>query len=412
MNWKTSWQMAPGAQAVAMALAGMLAAAPAQADTQAEKREKELLRRLAKSDEQTAALQQRIERLEARVQALRTSLATTGQQPAARSMAIVAPAAAVMPAPAAAMPPVAQASPPPSPPGGSGNPRRAPGAFTVDEEAAQRALERTLTQTGALLLPARTLELTPSFSYRRFEQTSQALVTATIPATGASVPVLANQQNRRNEFTGSLELRAGLPYNAQLEVGLPYNRVTTSLTGGGADTSASGSGIGDVTLGVAKTLTRESGWKPDLIGRLTYNVGNGKRENSGVLMPGGFRQFQAELVALKRQDPLAFVGSVFYGKTFEEDGIRPGDAMGLSLSALLAASPSTSLQFGFSQIHRDKQELNGIRLPGSEQTYGIVTLGASSVISRDATLVTQFGIGLGSDAPKYSLTVSVPLLFR
>jgi len=109
---------------------------------------------------------------------------------------------------------------------------------------------------------------------------------------------------------------------------------------------------------------------------------------------------------------VAFVGSVFFGKSFEKDSIRPGDVAGFSLSSVLAASPSTSLQFGFSQIHRKEQEVFGIETAGSEQTYGMFNIGSSSVLSRDLTLVTSFGIGLGNDAPEYSFTISLPFLLR
>jgi hypothetical protein len=282
-----------------------------------------------------------------------------------------------------------------------------PGTFEIDEEAAQRALERTLTQSGALLLPSGAFELTPSLTYRRNEQ-SGAIVAATPSGTA-----LANRQIRTNEFTGFLDLRAGLPYNMQLELGLPYTRVsTTQVTDLGTSTSGSGNGMGDFTLGLARTLIRERGWQPDLLGRVSYNFGNGEQQDGGVQLGGGFRQIQGELVALKRQDPLAFVGSIFYNKSFEKNSIMPGDAIGFSVGALLAASPATSLQLRFSQLYRKKTELNGIRVLGSEQTFGTLNLGASSVLSRDMTLITQVGIGLGNDAPKYSFTVSLPILFR
>lgn len=314
---------------------------------------------------------------------------------------------------------VAQASPPsapapaPSSKSSASTPRSGPGSFEVDEEAAQRALERTLTQAGALLLPSRTVEVTPSFTYRRAEMTTA--VPATITTAGASTPtlVLANRRTRRNENTARVDVRVGMPFNTQMELGLPYNHVRSSQVSDlGTATSANGSGVGDVTLGVAKTLTRESRWRPDVIGRLTYNFGNARRQDGNVPLLGGYRQVQAELVAIKRQDPLAFIAGTFYSRVFEEDSIKPGDAAGLSVAAVLAASPATSLQFGFSQIYRQKQELNGVKRAGSDQTYGVINLGASSVLSRDLTLVTQVGIGVGNDAPEYTFTVSLPILFR
>lgn len=386
-------------------------AADAQEQRGQAAKEDALLQRLAKSDARAAALQARIDALEKQLQSLQAAV-TTGAGSAPRMQAAVAPAA---PQPA---PKLAQAAPPPAPAtsapasGAKTSSRSGAGSFEVDEEAAQRALERTLTQSGALLLPARTIELTPSLSYQRTEQNGQVFATALSPATGTAIPVLANQQIRRSEYLASLGLRAGLPYNAQLEIGLPYQWVRSTQVAPGSDTSSSGRGVGDITVGLAKTITRESGWRPDLIGRLTFTNGNGKRSDGSVPLSGGFRALQAEVVALKRQDPLAFVASAFYSHSWEEDGLRPGDGTGFTLAALLAASPATSLQFGLAQIHKDKQEQNGIKVPGSEQTYGIATIGASSVLSRDVTLVTRLGIGLGSDAPKYNFSVAVPILFR
>lgn len=403
------WKRTPAAHLMPVALIGVLASVQAiAADAPAKKRDKQLQQRLEKGDAQAAALQKRIEQLERQLEELRTAVATVEQvRPTVRPtpVAATAPAAPPPPAPRSSpdTPPVAQAASRPA--------SRPAGSFEVDEEAAQRALERTLTQAGALLLPARTVEVTPGLAYKRTEQNIPQLVTLTNGTT--SNLSIVNQRSRRNEFTASLDLRAGLPYELQLELSLPYNYVRSSqLSELGGITSTNGSGVGDVTLGMAKTLTREGGWKPDLIGRLAYNFGNGRERDGTVELGSGFRHVQAELVALKRQDPLAFVASAFYQKTFEDNGIRPGNVAGLSLSAMLAASPATSMQFGFSQIYRQEQEQNGAKIAGSDQTYGLVTLGASSVLSRDVTLVTRVGIGVGNDAPKYSFSIALPILFR
>lgn len=403
------WQKTTPYQLIPIALASaLLAGQSVAADTPARKREGQLMRRLAKSDAQTAALQKRIAELENRVKALTAALVLP-EQPAAAKPVQTATVAQTAPVAPAAVPPVSS-----SPEGThTATARPAPGKFDVDEDAAQRALERTLTQSGALLLPRGTVELTPGFTYKRTELTSPQFATATNSATGAPDLVLVNQHARRNEMTASLDLRAGLPYNSQVELSLPFNYVRSSQVNDiGTSTSDNGKGMGDITVGLANAFVRESGWHPDLIGRLSYNFGNGRRNDGLVSLGAGFRQVQAELVALKRQDPLAFVASTFYQKTYEKDGIKPGNAAGLSLSALLAASPATSLQFGFSQIYRQKQEINGAELAGSDQTYGIFTLGASSVLSRDVTLITRFGIGVGNDAPKYSFNFSLPILFR
>jgi hypothetical protein len=400
-----------GARVVPLALVALLMAGQSQAETPAQKKERLLLQRLAKSDAQAAALQARIDALEKRLDVLRAAVAASPAPVAARAM----PASQVSrQAPQQAPQQVAQSAPQtPATTRSASTHRPGLGTFEVDEEAAQRALERTLTQTGALLLPTRTIEITPSFTYQRVEQTSPVLASITNPVNGTPALVLTSQRTRRNEMAAHLGVRAGLPHGSQLELDLPYNYVRSSqVTDLGPVSSANGSGVGDVSLGIAKTLVRESGWRPDLIGRLTYNFGNGRRQDGTLSLGSGFRQVQGELVALKRQDPLAFVASTFYSRAFEKDGIKPGDAAGFSLASVLAASPATSLQLGFAQIYRREQENNGLKVRGSDQTYGIASLGASSVLSRDVTLLTQFGIGVGGDAPKYSFSVSLPILFR
>lgn len=388
MAWNSNAHNAIKLAAIAVSL---LAVYPASAQTSAQGKTKPALRAQASdNDARVIELQQRIELLEQKLNAL---LQAAGAQ---TTTANAAPNAGQPTRPAQAAP----ASPPApataaSERGTTSAARSpAPGSFEIDEAAAQRALERTLTQTGALLLPRGTIELTPSLNYSRAEDRFGTV--------------------ELNEFSPRLDLRVGMPMALQLEASLPYNYVRGQSTdlGTGTVTRDTGDGIGDVTLGVAKTLLQEKGWQPDLIGRVSYNFGNGKRDDGDIELSGGFRQLSAELVALKRQDPLAFTASIGYGKVFEEDSIRPGDFATFSLGALLAASPATSLQLGFTQVYREEQEINGARIRGSDQTYGILNLGASSVLSRDVTLVTQFGIGLGNDAPEYSIAIALPILFR
>jgi len=304
-----------------------------------------------------------------------------------------------------------QQQPPAAAAGQSSKPSSGPGSFSVDVEAAQRALERNLTQTGALLLPAGQIDFEPGLSYTRREVSSPSYYLL-----GANL-VLAPQQAKRDEITGNLALKVGLPWDSQLEFGLPYTFVHQSLltdlgTLGRFTESANVSGLGDFSVGVAKTLTRERGWRPDLIGRVTYIVGNGDRLSDGIVLPAGNPAAQVQLVALKRQDPLAFVGSLSYQKAFEKDQIKRGDQAGFSVGTMLAASPQTSLQFSFSQTFEQKLELDGNKLPGSEQTIGLFNVGASSILSKNVMFNTVLSMGLSNDAPKYAIQFTLPIRFN
>jgi hypothetical protein len=289
-------------------------------------------------------------------------------------------------------------------------PQPAPGQFTIDEEAAERALERTLVAAGALLVPFGQAEVQPTFSYTRREED---VPTPAQVGTSVSFPT---EKVKRNELTGTLNLRGGLPWDSQLEFGLPYNyaqqeQVLDLGSFGRQTKDRSGSALGDFSVGLAKTVVRESGWRPDLIARVTYDSNTGQKRNNGVPLDGGINQLIGEADLVKRQDPLAFVASGFYQRAFEDNDFKPGDQFGTTLGAFLAASPETSLRFQLQQTFADDVKLNGQIINDSDQVQGLMIIGASSILGRGVLLDVSGGIGLTSDAPDYFVQVALPIRF-
>jgi hypothetical protein len=285
----------------------------------------------------------------------------------------------------------------------------APGTVEVDPEAAERALEQTLTAEGALLLPPGSVQIEPSVQYLRRE-TDDFVVLRN--AAGEAVD-FAEVEVDRNETTVALDVRLGLPFDTQLELGIPYRFVgseSTRVSGqfGRETTSEDGSGLDDVTVGFAATLVREEAWRPDVIARATWNTATAKETDGDLLLGQSFNEVRGSLTLLKRQDPLAFVGSAFYEKAFEDDGIDPGDSYGFSLSTVLASSPQTSLSFGFQLSFSEDVEIGGRPVPNSGTTQGILTLGASSILGRGLLLTVDVGAGLSEDAPEYFIRVALP----
>ena len=84
---------------------------------------------------------------------------------------------------------------------------------------------------------------------------------------------MGDQEVRRNEFVTGQTLRVGLPFDSQVEFDLPYRYVDQSVStpvafGQRRFEDGSGHGLGDLRVGVAKTLLRENGgWWPDLVAR-------------------------------------------------------------------------------------------------------------------------------------------------
>jgi len=283
----------------------------------------------------------------------------------------------------------------------------APGQFEVDEDLIDRALERTLVQEGVLLIPFGQAEIEPAFQYTRRENKFPVV----------SGGFVGEQNIRRNEFEAAATVRVGLPFDSQIEVGVPYNIVdqSVSTTIGGANQSSNsetGHGLGDVSVGLAKTLLQEgAGWWPDVIARVTYDSDSGNTQDNGVFLGGGFNEVSGSLSMVKRQDPLAFVGNVSYTKTFENDDIEPGDELGFSIGTVLAASPETSLSFFFNQTFADDFKVDGDKIGGSDQVSSTLSIGAATSLGRNVLLSIRGDIGLTDEAPDYAIGVSLPIRF-
>jgi hypothetical protein len=270
----------------------------------------------------------------------------------------------------------------------------APGQFEVSEDDAERALERTLTATGNLLVPSGFAEVEPLFGYTRRETPNL---------------VLFNQN--RNEFTWALDTRLGLPWESQFEIALPYNLVNQQLTNVFVAPpqqvfDRSGNAIGDLTVGLAKTFVHESGWIPDLLGRITYEAPTGPLSVNQVPMLSGQSKLSFAGTALKRQDPLVFTGTAGYTKAFQANHVNPGDQVNFQAGAFLATSPETTLRTVLQQNFLQNTTVDNVTFKGSNSAQSILTFGASSILGRGILADLQVGIGLTNSAPKYSVILS------
>lgn len=297
-------------------------------------------------------------------------------------------------------------------------PKNTAGSFEVDEEAAERALERTLTQTGALLLPFGLAEIQPFFSYFHQEASVPALYEVARPNKVYGDLVTANQKIRLSQFSSGVSSRFGLPLDTQLELTIPYNIVDRSvvddfhfLGGNSSETKASGSHLGDIQFGLAKTLVREKGWRPDMIARMTWTAPTGVEIDDEVPMGGGFHRLLGSVTMLKRQDPLAFTGRFFYEAAFDKDNVNPGDRYGFSVGTTLAASPETALSISLEQSFYNGMQFNSNKIKGSDRVVSAFVIGASSIFDKDFLLSVSGGIGLTEDSPDYFVNIATPMRF-
>jgi Putative MetA-pathway of phenol degradation len=287
----------------------------------------------------------------------------------------------------------------------------AAGQVEVDEEAAERALDFTLVEQGALLLPAGRVEVTPRFTYTRRTGDFPTIVDP------GGRNLLGEREVRRNEFDLFAGLQVGLPLDSQLELGLPYHIVDQSITDrvggtGVREQSDTGYGLGDFSVGLAKTMLREEGWWPDVILRVNWDTGTGERQNNDVVLDGGFQDITGSLSLAKRQDPLVFVGGGFYQWAYDEqDDIDPGDQFGFNIGTFLAVTPNTSLSLVLNQSFIDEFKISGQKIDGSDRVQSILSLGAGAVLGRNVLLSGSVGVGLTDDSPDYSVSISLPIRF-
>ena len=339
-------------------------------------------------EQEIAARDAVISDLQRRVQALEEKTGGTPGRPAAPP-----PAAAKAPVKSAPPPATAQAPKSPAPP------RAKPKAEEpIDEELLSRALERSLVLRGGLLLNRGEFEIEPGLSYNYTNRPSIGLV-------------------RRENYTASLGFRAGLPWAAQFEFTVPYayQKVETGIPSLDHKT-----GIGDISIGLSKQLLTEgSGGWPGLLANISYTRATG---DSSLGLPlfvagvgAGFHSWQATLTAIKRMDPLVFVGSLSHSfnrsATVFGTSIDPNDTTSGSFRAILATSPSVSLRGGFSLAHTGNTKVNGVVVPGTNQNVALLEFGGSVTLTRRILLDFSMGAGLTDAAPDYVLGVSLPIRF-
>ena len=257
-----------------------------------------------------------------------------------------------------------------------------------DEGESNRALERALVQQGGLLLGRGIYELEPQLVYSHWDKTRSDL---------------------RDVMEAALGVRVGLGWESQLQVRIPYVWASAA--------SDSGSGFGDLELGLSRQLRREGESLPSLVASLGWlsRTGGDPFTSNGVATGGGFNVLQAGLLALKRSDPLVYFGGVSYAAPQARDvsGVRfePGDSVGLRLGAILAASPTASISAGMNLSFVGTARLDGERIPDSDTVLGTFQLGFGTVLSRRVLLNVSGEMRLTGAVPDFRLGVTLPVRF-
>jgi hypothetical protein len=374
-------------KALTLALPALLVAWPAWAQ---DLTRDELLQALKERDAAIAALEKRVDALEAERAA--TPVAT----------AVAADAASAARPASAPAPPPAQAS--------------AGASAAKDDDVALQALSRTLVQRGALVLPLWSVELSPGLAYSHTQTQGLALVDS-----NEGVSTVDSRRLRDDSLIGAETLRVGLPWDSQLQLRVPGGWMRESFAlGDGSHGTTDQFGLGDIEVELSHQLLRAHGWIPDLVGAVNWKFPTGtdpfRATVPATATGGGVHQVKGRLTAMESADPLVFFSTLSYAYNFgvhEHFGeVRPGDAWTWEIGTVLAANPQTSLTLGFSQEWRGQTRVDGAPIAGSDGVASLLEFGVGRVLSPNALLDVSVGVGVTRDAPDYQIQVSLPIRFR
>lgn len=256
-----------------------------------------------------------------------------------------------------------------------------------EDDELNRALERTLVQQGAMVLPARVYELEPQVSYAHWDRDRGPL---------------------RSVWNGALAARAGLGWGSQLELRVPYVHASSSTDSTG--------GLGDISLAVVKQLAQPAPGRAGILASLAWLTHTGADAfGGGVPTGGGFNVPQASVTVVKRDDPLVYFGSVSYAAPRGRDigGVRvePGDAVGLRGGAALAAAPHSSVNAALNLASVAASRVDGQRVSDSETMLGVLEVGFATVLSRRLVVNIGAELRVSGPVPNFRLVFGLPIRF-
>jgi hypothetical protein len=278
-------------------------------------------------------------------------------------------------------------------------------------EGGERALERALTRQSVFVLPAGVYELEPGFEYSYRGSDALEIVNQ------SGVVQVARQDVKQDRLESRLTLRAGLPHASHVEIRVPHVLLRTDRST--ADQFAQTTheaGLGDLQLGFTKQLAEERPTRPGLLASVTWRLPTGDFRLGEPSQGGGFHALQGALTLVKRQDPLVFFGTASYTPVLErrhgDAEVDPGDAIGVKLGTMLAASPRTSIRGGFELSRSGRTKINGAAIPGSDAAIATLQFGLASLLPRRGLVDVQLNVGVTPDAPDFAMVVSLPFRFQ
>jgi len=314
-------------------------------------------------------------------------------------------------------------------------------------------LPRISDTIGGVLTPRGRLVLEPSLRYLHSSVNRVSIEGLTIlPA--LLVGVIDVLEADRDTYSTSLTARYGLTSRLEFEAQASYlwrsdsTRTRKFLESATEEsmTSASGSGLGDVEVGMRYQFNRGGGAWPFLVGNLrvksdtgtdpfeltTKATLSGDPQFASELPTGsGFWSLNPSLTFIYPSDPVVFFGNVGYLWTIEDDKgtfeqidengdittigfgrVDPGDALRMSFGMGLGLNDRSSLSLSYSLDLFNETTIETAatnKIAGSDVTVGRLLIGYSLRTEGGTPLNIAVGIGATEDAPDADLNFRLPI---
>jgi len=209
----------------------------------------------------------------------------------------------------------------------------------------------------------------------------------------------------RRAFTSTLQARVGIFDETEAFVGANYFRETSDTFVGAQRVSRSaGNRLGDVRLGVRRTLLKEGPGRPNLIATL-FAAKPTDRASYGI--GGGF-------TLVKSLDPVVLYVDASYLRTFNQDfaeviRLVPTNRLTMTVGYALALNDSLSISTSVSGAFsgRTRFAIGDLR---RQDAYSL-TFGLTSWLTKGLYLEPTVAIGLNGPAHNFTFGVTVPYTF-
>jgi len=214
---------------------------------------------------------------------------------------------------------------------------------------------------------------------------------------------LANRERRA--FTSIVQARVGIFDETEAFVGANYFRETSdTFVGAQRISHSAGNRLGDVRLGVRRTLLKEGPGRPNLIATLVAAI---PTDRASYAIGGGF-------TLVKSLDPVVLYVDASYLRTFNQDfaavtRLVPTNRLTLNAGYALALNDSLSISASVSGAFsgRTRFAVGNLR---RQDAYSL-SFGLTSWLTKGLYLEPTVGIGLNGPAHNFTFGVTVPYTF-